>query len=53
MKHLKKKMRKRTVEAYICKTCHTPDDCVYGCNGDRIDLFSVAQAYGVLSQTKV
>ena len=30
MKHLKKKLRQRTVEAYA-NDCGTPEDCLVGC----------------------
>ena len=53
MKKLKKKLRKRTVEAYICYTCESPDSCIIGCQGDMNNLFCVAQVYGDRSQTKV
>lgn len=33
MKNLKKKLRKRTIEAYAC-ACGTPDDCISMCGGN-------------------
>lgn len=32
MKSLKKRLRKRSVEAYTC-ACGTPDDCISKCGG--------------------
>ena len=42
MKNLKKKLRKRTVEAYACN-CKTPNDCIIVCAGDILRLNDGAQ----------
>jgi hypothetical protein len=34
MKHIKKRLRKKTVEAYACLSCGSPDDCIVACAGD-------------------
>lgn len=38
MKHLKKKLRKKTVEAYACPNCGNPQDCISYCAGDIVEL---------------
>lgn len=38
MKHLKKRTKKKTVEAYACPSCGTPEGCIIVCAGDVIAL---------------
>ena len=45
MKNLKKKMRKKTIEAYACSGCGNPDDCVIACAGDILNLNAKAGNY--------
>ena len=45
MKHLKKRLKKKTVEAYSCAPCGTPDDCAYVCAGDVLNMNSHAWTY--------
>lgn len=33
MKNLNKKQHHKTVEAYLCGVCGTPDDCMFKCDG--------------------
>lgn len=33
MKNLIKKQHRKTVEAYLCGVCGTPDDCMFKCDG--------------------
>ena len=42
MKSLKKRLRKRSVEAYTC-ACGSPDDCISECDGDFNHLQSGIQ----------
>ena len=53
MKHLRKKLRKRTVEAYTCYSCATTDQCVIECVGNMDTLFTQAREYGKRSESKV
>ena len=45
MKHLKKRIKKRTVEAYACSPCGTPYDCANLCAGDIVAFDRNAQTY--------
>ena len=45
MKHLKKKLRKKTVEAYACSHCGTPNNCIADCAAEIIALNSRAAYY--------
>jgi hypothetical protein len=48
MKYLRKKLKKKTVEAYACAHCGTPDDCIAMCAGD-IALLNYGAAYSAQS----
>ena len=52
MKHLKKRMRKKTVEAYACPSCGTPDDCIVACAGDVFALNTGARDAAQTSANK-
>lgn len=52
MKHFKKKLKKKTVEAYACSSCGDPSDCPVACGAD-IDRFQTSAtyyAYGAILQ---
>lgn len=51
-KQLKKKLRRKTVEAYACASCMTPDHCAAGCSGDLYELDAIATFYAGTSAAK-
>ena len=46
MKHLKKALRKKTVEAYSCVICGSPEDCIIYCSGSIYLLNEGAGIFG-------
>lgn len=53
MKHLKKKLQKKTVEAYACVHCGSVTDCINLCAGDIVNLDSHAWTFAQASVKKV
>lgn len=49
MKHLKKKLRKKTVEAFACKNCGDPSDCLNVCIMDDNKLDTHAYTFATLT----
>ena len=49
-KLFKKRLNKKTVEAYACPSCGTPDGCMAACAGDPLALTGGAN-YAVMLLT--
>lgn len=51
MKLFKKKLMKKTVEAYACSSCGDPSDCPMNCvDIDRFQISATFYAYGTVLQ---
>lgn len=49
MKSLKKKLKKKTVEAYACPYCGDPSACIMYCSSDIQRLNTGAGVYGFMT----